>query len=213
MKDFNFFTTENGVASLILREVPYQQVAYIRIRDSLEPAKLLEECISFCRMVGAEKILATGHEDLEQFPLETAVWQMSCLRESLGTSNGLLFPVTTETADHFQKLYNKKVKNIPNAAWMDDKDKREMLASGEGYFVHKDGKLLGIGRVKGEEVRFLASFAPGAGETVVRALVSASCEERCTLEVASANTKAVALYERLGFLKTGEISRWYRVFG
>jgi ribosomal protein S18 acetylase RimI-like enzyme len=32
-----------------------------------------------------------------------------------------------------------------------------------------------------------------------------------TLEVASTNTRAIALYEKLGFLKTREITRWHRV--
>ena len=31
------------------------------------------------------------------------------------------------------------------------------------------------------------------------------------LEVASTNERAIRLYEKLGFIKTGEISRWYRV--
>ena len=31
MKDIPAFTTENGIASLILREIPYREEAYIRI--------------------------------------------------------------------------------------------------------------------------------------------------------------------------------------
>jgi ribosomal protein S18 acetylase RimI-like enzyme len=31
------------------------------------------------------------------------------------------------------------------------------------------------------------------------------------LEVASTNEKAIRLYGRFGFLKTAELSRWYRV--
>ena len=42
MKDFPVFTTEYGVASLILKEIPYQGTAYITLQDSLEPEKLLE---------------------------------------------------------------------------------------------------------------------------------------------------------------------------
>ena len=34
-----------------------------------------------------------------------------------------------------------------------------------------------------------------------------------TLEVASTNERAIRLYERLGFVKTREINRWYRVLG
>ena len=32
-----------------------------------------------------------------------------------------------------------------------------------------------------------------------------------TLEVASTNEKAIRLYEKLGFLRTAEKVRWYRV--
>ena len=211
MKDFPVFTTDYGVASLILREVPYQGIAYIRIQAALEPEKLLQECVSFCRMVGAERICATGHESLESFPLYTAVWEMACLRESLGESTASLWPVTEETASEFKSIYNEKIRRIPNAAWMDGAEQKRMLAAGDGYFVHRDGKLLGIGRVEGEKLLFLASVYPGAGAEVVRTLASVSREERCTLEVASENKKALALYERMGLVRVGEKSRWFLV--
>lgn len=205
------FTTEYGVASLILREVPYQQTAYIRVQSSLEPGKLLTECVSFCRMVGAERIMATGHDSLEQYPLDTAIWQMRSAVDSLGDTDAALWPVQERTADAFQRIYNQKVSHISNAAWMDSADKKEMLKTGEGYFVHRDGQLLGLGRVLGGEVRFLAALQPGAGEDVVKALAHAVTEDTVTVEVASANEKAVKLYERLGFVKIAELSRWYRV--
>lgn len=211
MKDIPVFTTEFGVASLILREVPYQKCAYIRLQASQEPEKLLEECIGFCRMVGAEQIFVKEAEGLCGYPLYTAIWRMRCATDFLGDTDAALFPVQEHTADKFQKLYNEKVSHIPNAAWMDNADKQEMLKTGEGYFVHRDGQLLGIGRVLGGEIRFLASVQPGAGADVVKALVHAITEDSVTVEVASANEKAVKLYERLGFLKTEELSRWYCV--
>ena len=36
MKDFPMFTTEYGVASLILKEVPYRQVAFVNILEVQE---------------------------------------------------------------------------------------------------------------------------------------------------------------------------------
>ena len=58
MKDFPVFTTDYGVSSLILREIPYRREAYIHIQD-VQPDQLAEhlrECVSFCRMAGAESI-------------------------------------------------------------------------------------------------------------------------------------------------------------
>jgi hypothetical protein len=60
MQDFPMFTTEYGVASLFLREIPYRGRAHIKIQSSQDPEKLLEECVSFCRVCGAEWIDAAG---------------------------------------------------------------------------------------------------------------------------------------------------------
>lgn len=212
MKDLPVFTTENGVASLTLREVPTQGCAYIRLQASEELDKLLEDCIGFCRMVGAERVYASGNTILEALPLHTALWEMTCLRESLDETDAALWPVQEQTLEEFQKLYNQKIASVPNAAWMTDVEAKRMLAAGEGYFIHRGENFLGIGMVSGEKILFVASFVPGAGEEVVRALAHAAAGDRITLEVASENHKAVALYERLGFIKVREISRWYRVF-
>ena len=50
MKDIPVFTTQNGVASLILQEIPAQGCAYIRLQATLSPEQLLTECIAFCNM-------------------------------------------------------------------------------------------------------------------------------------------------------------------
>ncbi len=211
MKDIPFFTTEHGAASLVLREIPYRQLAYIRLLSSQEPKELLEECVSFCRACGAEKIFAAGEEMPEGYPLHTAVLQMSRPRTGLEQAEACLFPVTEETLEHWRSLYNEKMAKVDNAAYMDSWDGKEMLAKGDGYFVHKNGKLLGLGRASAGTIDAVISLAPGAGEVVVKALAALLTEDVITLQVASTNEKAIRLYERLGFVKTQEISRWYRV--
>ena len=211
MKNFPFFTTEHGVAALTLREIPYQGKAYIKILDTQEPHLLLKECVDFCRAVGAEEIFASGHDMLETYPIHTALWHMRCDAQSIGETDASLWPVQEETVSEFRSIYNQKAKKLPNSVWMDAGEEKAMLEQGDGYFIHKDGKLLGIGRVTGEEIRFVASVQPGAGEDVVRALAHAVTRESIVLEVASTNQKALNLYTRLGFLKTAELSRWYKI--
>ena len=211
MRNFPFFTTEYGVAALTLREVPYQGKAYIKILDTKEPALLLKECVDFCRAVGAEEIYASGDPYLERFPMHTALWHMRCDREMIGETDTALWPVQENTVEHFRKIYNGKAKYLPNSVWMDGREERTMLEEGDGYFVHRDGELVGIGRVKGEEIRFLAAVRPGAGADVVKALSNVITGETVLLEVASINQKAISLYRRLGFIKTAELSRWYKI--
>lgn len=205
------FTTEYGVASLFLREIPYRGRAHIKIQSSLEPEKLLEECVSFCRMCGAEWIDAAGHDHLEKYPLITALWAMQCPRAALAESDACLFPVTEQTLQKWLDIYNERMADVPNAAYMDSRDGRELLKTGDGYFVHRDGQLLGIGKAKGDFIDTVIAVRPGAGETVVRALCGVLQCETVRLWVASENHRAVRLYQRLGFIKTKELSRWYRV--
>lgn len=211
MQNLPMFTTEYGAASLFLREIPYRGRAHIKIQSSLDPEKLLEECVSFCRMCGAEWIDAAGHDYLEKYPLITALWAMQCPRDALAETDACLFPVTEATVQQWMDIYNERMADVPNAAYMDSRDGRELLNTGDGYFVHRDGVLLGIGKAKDDFIDTVISVEPGAGETVLRALCSALQCETVRLWVASENHRAVRLYQRLGFVKTKELSRWYRV--
>lgn len=211
MRDFPVFTTENGVASIVLKEVPYKGIAYITIQDSLAPEELLKECVEFAKMAGAKKIYATGHRILEEYPLFTSILKMSCLREGIQETDCALFPVTEKAKGQWQSLYNEKMREVPNASTMTNEDLEKLLARGGGYFVHKKGELLGIGIAFDDTVESVIAAKPGAGRSVMLALCSSLFSEQIVLEVASANIPAVKLYEKLGFIKVSEISRWYNV--
>ena len=211
MKDIPVFTTEHGAASLFLREIPYRKRAHIKLQDSQEPEKLLDECVAFCRACGAEWIDAAGHDYLEKYPLITALVSMTRDRESLPQTDACLFPVTEKTVQQWLDIYNERMADVPNAAFMDSADGRELLKTGDGYFVHRDGMLLGIGKASGDFIDAVISVVPGMGETVVLALASVLSGDTVRLMVASANTRAVRLYERMGFIAVKELSRWYRV--
>lgn len=211
MRDIPVFTTSAGVASLTLKEIPYKGLAYIRLQDSVDPEVLLKDCVAFCRAAGAERIYATGHEILEKYPIHTAIWRLSCLKNSLPKTDAAVFPVQDKTLEQWRQIYNTRMKNIPNAATMSLFDGQEMLKKGDGYFVHRDDTLLGIGKASDDKIEAVISVIPGSGQDVLVALCNALSDDRVTVEVASANTRALDLYMRLGFIQTAEISRWYKI--
>jgi len=211
MRNIPIFTTELGVASLSLQEIPYKKAAYITIQDSRDPAAFLAECADFCTAVGAEKVYATGDAVVEQYPLYTALWQMQVNAESLPMTDACLFPVTEETVEKWRSIYNQKMECVANASYMTTSQGREMCKLGTGYFIHRDGVLLGIGSIERDKILSVASVVPGAGKDVVLALCSAMCCDRIGLEVASVNEKAIKLYQSLGFIQTKELIRWYKI--
>ena len=211
MRDIPMFTTEYGIASLALGQVPYTATAYIRLQATEEPEKLLQECVGFCRACGAEIFYATGDPWLEQLPLHTTVVEMRCSAASLPQTEACLFPVVPETLETWRNIYNDKMKAVPNAAYLSQRDAKKLPEEGSCYFVHKDGLLLGIGKAAQGKIDAVAAVQKGAGRDVVLALCSLFPEETISLEVASTNEKAVRLYESLGFIPVVETSRWYRV--
>ena len=212
MRDFPVFTTENGVGSLVLKEIPYSGIAYVTIRDSSFPTEFLHECVEFCRAVGASVIYATGSEILEQYPFFTSVIQMSASADSIAESDASLFPVTEKTVVKWCEIYNNKMRYVDNASYMSEKASKELLNRGDGYFIHRGGELLGIGIAAGDRIECVASVVPGGGREVVSTLTHALLSERVVLDVASTNGKAIRLYESMGFIQTAEVSRWYKIF-
>ena len=213
MKDIPVFDTETGVSSLMLKEIPYKQVAYVKIH-SVQPGGLeehLRECIGFCRMCGAERVFASGHGELEAWKHHCDVIPLALALTERMEPEANLFPVTSETVGRWRDIYNERMASVHNAATMTAFDEKDICAGG-AYFVHDRGELLGIGWLKGSEVLCVASVKRGAGERVLKTLLTAADSDRVTLEVASTNDRAIRLYEKLGFVQCAEARSWYTIF-
>lgn len=212
MRNIPVFSTELGVASLIFDQIPYTGVAYIHIQDTASPAAFVDECAQFCRAAGAESVLATGREGLEAFPASYDVLSMVRPLEGLQDTDAALMPVTEETTERWRSIYNERMKTVDGAAYMSTLEGKRLLEEGCGYFVHRGGTLLGIGKASGETVDAIAAVEPGAGETVFLALCHALSGSMVKLQVASTNRKAICLYEKLGFITTEVKQTWYQIF-
>ena len=213
MRDFPVFTTDYGVSSLVLREIPYRQEAYIHIQDVQAEGfeEHLQECVSFCRMAGAERIYATGDAHLEKYPLYTSVYEMRGTAWVDPEKLESLFPVTEATVARWRSIMNERLRGVDNAATLTSFDEKKIVASGGAYFVHRNGELLGVGWMEDTKLLMLAGTKAGAGESVMHTLMSLVEGADMTIEVASTNERAILLYEKLGFLKTKETVRWYAV--
>ena len=154
-------------------------------------------------------ILATGHSILDSYPLFTTVCTLRGTVSDVGESNCCLFPVTEKTWSDFCQIYNEKMASVPTAQMLRLMDREEYAK--DAYFVHRDGVLQGIGIVRKNRIDAIAACRKGAGKDVLAALCRLIGDEEITLEVAENNQKAMALYARCGFLKTGETARWYKI--
>lgn len=212
MRDIPVFTTEYGVASLGLKEIPYRQEAYICIQSSCQPEELLAECVAFCRACGAEKIYARNHGFLEKYPVYTSVIKMQRIARVDKSKVENLWPVTEETVSRWRQFMNERLKNVDNAATLEKQDESIILSRGGAYFVHRNGELLGGGWLVDGELRLIATAVAGAGEYVLHTLMSLQPDQPIELEVSSTNTRAIRLYESMGFVQTEELRRWYKIF-
>lgn len=210
MKDIPVFTTDNGVASLALQQIPHTGFAHITVHSASAFSDFLQECVGFCRAVGAERVFACGHKDLEQYPIYARVLSMQMpIPEDV--EQACLFPVTVESLDKWLDIYNTGMKDVPNAVALSKRAGKELVKKGTAYFVHENGNVLGIGVVEDDTVSAIVSCQKGAGELVMNSLFGALCGDIVKVEVAENNTPAMRLYQRMCFVTTGILKTWYDV--
>ncbi|MBR4991079.1 MAG: hypothetical protein IKY96_07950 [Oscillospiraceae bacterium] len=213
MKDFPVFTTDWGVSSLILREIPYRAEAYIHIQD-VQPEGFeehLKECAAFCRMAGADRVYATGTQLLQAYPEYMSVYEMRGMAWVDPEKMVNLFPVTEQTVGRWRSLMNERLRSVDNAATLTAFDEKKILQSGGAYYIHRSGELLGLGWMEDTKLLLVAAVKPGAGETVMHSLMSLVEGADMTIEVASTNDRAIRLYEKLGFMKARGVVKWHKI--
>ncbi len=211
MKDIPLFTTENGAANLILGCAPGFGTAYVRVLSAQDGDALARECAAFCQAAGAEAVYATGLPEQESWPLSTEIWRMTAQKASLPQSQAELIPVTAETLEEWVTLYNRKFRAVPNAVWLSPGLGQAVLKAREAFFVWLAGQTVGIAKGAENEIHAVAALAPGGGRAAVLALARELAGPEITLEVASVNGKALALYQSLGFRKTETLAKWYKI--
>ena len=154
MNDLPFFTAPDGMASLILREIPRQGTAYVVVRCVFGSQEgLLRDCDSFCRSAGAIEILYSGNADFSGFSVAACLTERALPRECLPETAA----AAVETKDsRWAELYNECFAAVPAA--------RTYNAVPEGaYFVYDGKTLIGLGQVCGDEIAAVASLQKGRG--------------------------------------------------
>ena len=212
MKNIPLFTTDFGVAELILEEVPYKKEAYVRLLSSCEPEKLLEECIAFCRTVGVDAVFASGDLFLEKYPLYTELIRMQCYNVLKPNEKLHLCPVNTDNFSLWCDIYNKYMRSVPTAVTIGNHNKRLYHGGKNCYFVYDGDALIGIGMVCDNTVDVVIRTVPGRGEDVMRTLCCAISDFPVTVVVAKNNFSAVSLYKRMGFLEIESTCKWFAVY-
>lgn len=209
MKNIPVFTTENGIASIILEEISFNQSAYIRIQTYSDAKALLKDCVDFCKAAGAEKVYVTG---ITMGGASSNVIRMSRTREGLGDSAVVLRSVDLSTLELFRSIYNNAMRNIQNASGMTRQKAKDVLDNGSGYFVYLQDEQVGIGIAEGERVHAIVSLKRGMGESIMLALNRVLTGNRVCVEVIDTNLPAMCLYSRMGFSVDEQISKWYKIF-
>lgn len=162
-------------------------------------------------MAGAAQIYATGDDALEQYTMHCCVAEMCCRKEMLPKTEAILHPVASDSLEVWLSIYNDKMRDIPAAARLSLDDGKQLVSWGKAYYVFERGQMIGIGVAGNDTIEAIASVCPGKGGAVLCALAEALDSEKIVLCVSTANERAMRLYTRLGFEKTGISKCWYKI--
>lgn len=213
MKDIPIYTGNGGIATLILKEIPYKKAAYVLIR-SLEFDKMklfLGQCWEFCKSVGAQHVYVSGREPIPGLPYLydlLRLWRPAEI--PIPSDRVFLEPVTKQTAKDYAELYQKLFSPFPGAATYTEQKVQEIVQRGGIFFAIEGKKTIGIGELWDQEIRCIGVLPGYRGKgTALLASLLEKVEGDAWLEVASNNLLARKLYEKLGFCEEQILSHWY----
>ena len=215
MKNIPVFTAANGVASLVLQEIQHSRKAYVLIRSVwTTAAALLEECVSFCRMVGAEEIYASW--ETAELPGKHAydLIGMACQKADLPRGNPVaLAPLTPENGQDYLRIYNQCFRQVSGAATYGDRDLQRLYDTDTAWLAVVDGQYAAVAEISKEGLEGIGVLPEfrGLGYDLAIAVLQMVPALTVRLKVASTNEKALVLYTRLGFTEEKTVSRWWKV--
>ena len=215
MKDIPVFTGTHGVATLVLKQIPWSGCGYVIVRSVwTDAAAFLEECLGFCRACGAQQVYASwGCEDL---PAPHGYDMLYLYREKadLPKGNNLELEVLSrENGEEFLAVYNRCFRQVPNAASYGKEDLKRLLGEDTAWLLRRGEACAAIGEISTEGLEAVAVLPEyrGLGYDLTLALLEMVPSKTLRLKVASTNQRALALYDRLGFGKGQIISRWWKL--
>ena len=217
MQNIPVFTARHGMASLVLREIPYSKTAYILVRAvwNGQAEGLLQECAAFCRGAGAETVYAS--HGLEPLPAEHAydILRLSLQKERLpkAETEVELEAVSPRNGNAYLDIYNRCFRDMPGAAYYDNRDLKRMLQQNNGFLARKDGQYAGVVELDPDGLAGIAVLPEyrGLGYSLALTALAQVNSEMLYLKVAGTNIRALALYRRIGFENDTRVSSWWRV--
>lgn len=219
MNNIPVFTAQGGTATLILREIPMSEKAYILLRTVLPGMEeaLVSECASFCRMCGANRVFAAWEDgDLSCFPHAYDIYALHVEKSALPEGKPVtLTPMTPDNDAIYQRIYNRCFLRVSHALSYDRGQIARIYREHQRAFLALDenGKPYGIGELHGDELAAIGVLPKyrGRGTDLAVSLLKLCPGEDLKVTVASDNAAAMHMYEKLGFHLSGVESRWYRV--
>lgn len=217
MNNIPMFTSAYGIATLILREIPWSGSAYVLVRSvwNDQAAALLAECRDFCRAVGAEAVFAAW--DTEELPAEHA-WDMVYMTRP---KDGLPEPVkpvelealSRENAEVYLEIYNRCFLSVPAAASYNRSSLEPLYGEDLAWLAKVAGQYAGVAEISKEGLEGIAVLPEycGLGHDLALSVLPMVPSKILRLKVASTNTRAISLYERLGFQADGVEKRWWKL--
>lgn len=219
MNNIPLFSAAGGTAALILREIPFSKKAYILLMTVIPEnlPDMIRECVSFCRVCGAEECFITRKDSDEPLPLPHShdILQLTAEKAKLPAGTPVKLVGIQEDNDSFYiNLYNRCFSSVSGAAFYDRKQVERIYLLHQKAFLAltEDGTPFGFGELHENELAAVGVLPEyrGRGYDLTLSLLAHCPGPKITLTVASDNPAALRLYEKLGFQKVKTESSWYR---